>query len=220
MARKTKAEAQLTRSRILDAAEQLFEARGVSRSSLQDIANAAGVTRGAIYWHFQDKGALFNAMMERVRLPLEEAASGLELEPDGGRAPLERLRCLLLATLAHVTGDAQVRRVFEIATHKVEYIDELAAVRQRHLLAVQAHCATIERALLRAGCSPEIARGQALGLHALVAGLIHTWMLDATAFDLVATGRLAIDTHLQGITPTLTRLQDAGARALCPRRRA
>ena len=44
MARRTKADAQATRSGLLDAAEQLFEARGVSRTSLNDIAVAAGAT--------------------------------------------------------------------------------------------------------------------------------------------------------------------------------
>src|SRR3954470_16660398 len=66
MVRRTKEEALATRHSILDAAELLFEKRGVSRTSLQDIAEAAGVTRGAIYWHFQGKEDLFTAMMERA----------------------------------------------------------------------------------------------------------------------------------------------------------
>ena len=72
MARRTKADAQTTRNNLLDAAEQLFQSRGVSHTSLNDIATAAGTTRGAIYWHFKDKADLFNAMMERVTLPLEQ----------------------------------------------------------------------------------------------------------------------------------------------------
>ncbi|MBA4253114.1 MAG: TetR family transcriptional regulator, partial [Comamonadaceae bacterium] len=51
MPRKTKAEAELTRQRLLDAAELLFLERGVSRTPLHEIAAAAGATRGAIYWH-------------------------------------------------------------------------------------------------------------------------------------------------------------------------
>ncbi len=49
MARRTKEEAAATRDSILDAAEQLFVEQGVSRTTLQHIASAAGVTRGAIY---------------------------------------------------------------------------------------------------------------------------------------------------------------------------
>jgi TetR/AcrR family acrAB operon transcriptional repressor len=71
VARRTKEEALATRNRLLDAAELLFQAQGVSQTTLQQIAQQAGATRGAIYWHFKDKADLFNAMMERVILPLE-----------------------------------------------------------------------------------------------------------------------------------------------------
>ena len=66
MVRRTKAEAEATRQALLDAAERLFEARGVSRTSLQDIASAAGLTRGAVYWHFRDKADLFDARYQPV----------------------------------------------------------------------------------------------------------------------------------------------------------
>ena len=71
MARRTREEALETRNRILDAAERVFNEHGVSRTSLASIASAAGVTRGAVYWHFRDKTDLFDAMMQRVVLPLE-----------------------------------------------------------------------------------------------------------------------------------------------------
>ena len=54
MVRKTKEEAEQTRKDILNAARIVFHECGVSRSSLEKIAKAAGVTRGAIYWHFKD----------------------------------------------------------------------------------------------------------------------------------------------------------------------
>ena len=71
MARRTKEDADATRQALLDAAEAVFYAKGVGRASLAEIAQAAGATRGAIYWHFKDKVDLFNAMMDRVTLPLE-----------------------------------------------------------------------------------------------------------------------------------------------------
>ena len=83
MARRTKEEALATRHRLLDAAEVLFQAQGVSQTSLQQIAQQAGATRGAIYWHFKDKADLFNAMMDRVTLPLEAG---------GARRPAARRR--------------------------------------------------------------------------------------------------------------------------------
>ncbi|MDP9108966.1 MAG: TetR family transcriptional regulator, partial [Pseudomonadota bacterium] len=85
MARSTKTEAVETRRRILDAAEQIFHVLGVPRTSLGDIATAAQVSRGAIYWHFANKAELFNAMYERVRLPMEAMVEDAEAEQDAQR---------------------------------------------------------------------------------------------------------------------------------------
>lgn len=120
-----------TRNRLLDAAERLFQQRGVSRTSLHDIAAHAGATRGAVYWHFKDKADLFNAMMERVTLPLEQS---LRPQPDAPAADaLAALRLAVRDTLHQLSTDDQLRRVVEVATHKVDYIDELHAVRERHV---------------------------------------------------------------------------------------
>ena len=92
MARRTKEDALATREALLDAAELVFEQRGVSRTSLSDIAKAAGVTRGAVYWHFKDKADLFTAMMDRVVLPLDESMARLaEVERDPLVQLLERV---------------------------------------------------------------------------------------------------------------------------------
>ena len=72
--RRTKAEAQETREALLDAAERVFFENGVATTSLTEIAQAASLTRGAIYWHFVDKAALFEAVQERGRLPQEHIA--------------------------------------------------------------------------------------------------------------------------------------------------
>ncbi len=193
MVRRTKADAQATRTSILDAAEQVFERQGVSRSSLQDIASAAGVTRGAVYWHFQDKADVFNAMMERAKLPLEEAAQ--QLEACTALSPLERLRQMLGIKLQRLATDPQMQRVFTIATLKMEYVDELQAVQERYREAVSEHLATIARALQGAGIDPR----HAVGVHALMLGLIHAWTLAPDSFDIAADGGRAIDTHLAGL---------------------
>ena len=62
MARKTKEEALETRQNILNAALDVFYKNGVNSSSLEDIAEAAGVTRGAVYWHFKNKMDVFMAL--------------------------------------------------------------------------------------------------------------------------------------------------------------
>ncbi len=208
MARHTKLQAQATRDHILDMAELEFQRRGVSRTSLQDIARAAGVSRGAIYWHFADKADLFQAMLRRVSLPLEQqiARSG----EAGLDDPLAHIRASLLATLHTTVTDPQARRVFEIALHRVEYVDELDIVRERRLSGLRLRVGQLERGLRRAarrdaaaGADPKgwtvPAHAAAIGLHSLLDGLIQNWMLDPGAFDLERVGRQAIDAYLRGL---------------------
>ena len=202
MVRRTKEDALATRNRILDTAECVFERRGVSRTSLNEIALAAGVTRGAIYWHFKDKADLFDAMMQRVLLPLEESIQR-DGDPDGDDA-LAQLRQGLVDALRRIVDDAQVRRVFEIAIHKVEYVDELCAVRDRRIDGCSGHLRRIERTFAAAMRQGRLARrmsahAAALGLHAMVDGLFQNWMLDPQAFDLVRVGGQVFDAYLAGL---------------------
>ena len=202
MVRRTKEEAQATRKLILDTAEVVFHERGVSRSSLNDIAQTAGLTRGAIYWHFKDKADLFNAMMERVTLPLEETA--YKSDDESLADPLAYMRDNFLQALRLTVESPQIRRVFEIATHRIEYVEETRAVRDRHL-AIRDKClAHAERGIglaIRRGLLPRRipAKAAAVGLHALIDGLIQNWMLDPRAFDLVKTGQQVLDAYLAGL---------------------
>jgi TetR/AcrR family acrAB operon transcriptional repressor len=202
MARRTKAEALATRNRILDAAERVFSRRGASRPSLDDIAAAAGVTRGAIYWHFRNKADLFGAMLARVTLPMEEMVgrSGDDALTD----PLGYIRRCMVTVLRKTTDDAQTRRVFEIVCHKCEYVDEMARVRDRYV-EMRADCLgelergvrnAIRRGLLPAGVN---ARSAAVGLHALVDGLISNWLLDPKYFPLAREAEAMVDRYLAGL---------------------
>lgn len=212
MVRRTKEEALETRHRILDAAELIFEQRGVSRTSLQDIAHAAQVTRGAIYWHFKDKADLFTAMMERATMPMEAAYKSFD---PAGDDPLVFIERQVMLTLRITATTPQVRRAFDIATHKVEYVDELLAVRDRRLDCRNECLAEGERVLKCAARRGLIAPGMpvhslALGLHALVDGLIQTWMLDPEAFDLVRVGRQAVRSYIDGMRRPLQKAAPAG----------
>lgn len=202
MARRTKEDAQATRSQLLDAAERLFQSKGVSRTSLNDIALAAGTTRGAIYWHFKDKPDLFNAMMDRVTLPLERTLSLAEV--DTAEDPVLEIRSAMLEALRLIATDAQTRRVLNIATHQVEYTAELSAVQERRVQ-VHGECVVRNRnALARAFAarqrvSPISLEYAALGLQVLVEGLVQQWLLKPSAFELVACGEATLDVYLAGL---------------------
>jgi TetR/AcrR family acrAB operon transcriptional repressor len=202
MARRTKEEAAATRDSILDAAEKLFVEQGVSRTTLQHIASAAGVTRGAIYWHFDDKGALFNAMMERATLPLEAELQVLDEAESSD--PLSDLREYVLAVLRRTVEDPVARRVFEIATLKVEFVDEMDAVRCRRQHGLSQWMARAERRIKLAAEQGLIARDVdaarvALAMWTMIDGMIRNWMFAPQSFDLLELGKCVIDPYMEGL---------------------
>ena len=199
MARRTKEDAQATRAAVLDAAERVFLRRGVTRTSLAEIAQAAGVTRGAIYGHFKDKAALFSAMMERVTLPLEAEIAQVA-QADGGDV-LAQLRERVQVAIRQIVSNAQTRRVAEIAMLMVEHVDDLGELRTRRAQAVQTAVARFALILTKAARQ----RGQRLpasatarALDALLFGLTHHWLLER-GFDLEAEACQAMDAYLRGI---------------------
>lgn len=199
MVRRTKEQALVTRDCILDAAELLFEAKGVSRTTLHNIAEKAGVTRGAIYWHFEDKSALFTAMMDRATTPLEAVLQATDAA--SVTDPLQDVRCWLQTLFDLTANDAKTRRVFEIITHKIEYVDELTGVRDRHVANTRQWLAQAEarlhlaiaRGILKSDLPAQVVARTLLGL---ASGLIHMWLLDPESFDLVQTGSQAVDDYL------------------------
>ena len=205
MARRTKAEAQETRTRILDAAERVFHAKGVAHAGLEDIATAAKVTRGAIYWHFKDKAELFDAMMQRVVLPAEEM---LERAGNGEDAdPLQLLRRATIEVLVRTARDPRMQRVFEIAYHKCEYVGDAVGVRARHIASQNECLRTIEtgfRACVQGGHLPRSVNPKvaAVGAMSLVSGLIANWVLDPSSFPLKRDAEALVDIYFRGLQGT------------------
>lgn len=69
-----KAEARaITRARLVRVARDLFAARGYAGAGTNDVVETAGVTRGALYYHFADKQALFEAVVEEVAAEIVES---------------------------------------------------------------------------------------------------------------------------------------------------
>ncbi len=211
MARHTKEEAQATRGKLLDAAECLFQLQGVSRTSLQDIAVRAGTTRGAVYWHFKDKADLFNAMMARIELPLEgffnQASAPSEpprSRPDATEQPLQHISQAILSALSQIINDPQTRRVLEVATHKVEYVEEHKTIRLRHLAVREGFLARMTQSITAAAEKEKVVLPlppamAALGLHALIDGLAQNWLLDPQAFDLLQAAESSLVIYLTGL---------------------
>ncbi|MGN6231014.1 MAG: TetR family transcriptional regulator [Trinickia sp.] len=203
MVRRTKEEALQTRNRILDAAEQVFYDKGVSRTSLADIAAHAGVTRGAIYWHFENKGDLFTAMFDRVLLPLDE----LKARPADGADddPLARLATVLKWCLQAASTDPRRRRVFDILFLKCEFVEEMGPVKERHQTSMREGVGKIEEDLLLAVEKGQLpadldTRRSALYLHAFVGGFLRDTLLLPAADDFASHIDAFIDACIDALS--------------------
>lgn len=94
-----------TRRALLDAAAELFTERGFARTSLDDIAAVARVTKGAIYHHFASKPGLFEALFDELERSENGAArAAFEAESDPTTGALAALDQFLLACSEPVYG--------------------------------------------------------------------------------------------------------------------
>ncbi|RVD08656.1 TetR family transcriptional regulator [Mesorhizobium sp. M7A.F.Ca.ET.027.02.1.1] len=181
--RRTKAEAERTREAVLAGAIDVFLERGVTRATLEQIASAAGVTRGAIYWHFKDKQEIFIALERRANLPSDELGARLEarLAAEPELDPLAELKDAIEEGLRAFEKDPERSRILTILWLRCDYSEELlpALARQREAdLALQRLFETVigiaaRRDGLAPGWSVETA---ARALLLLVNGSVLDWL--------------------------------------------
>ena len=208
MARKTKQEALATRQHILDVALRLFSQQGVSSTSLVDIARAAGVTRGAIYWHFKDKSDLFGEIWE-----LSESSIGdLEIEyrakfPDD---PLSVLREILVYILEATVVEERRRLMMEIIFHKCEFVGEMALLQQAQRNLCMESYDRIEQVLkdcISAQMLPAklLTRKAAILMRSYISGIMENCLFAPCSFDLKKEARdyVAILLEMFQFCPTL-----------------
>ncbi len=204
MPKRTKAEAEATREALLDAAEVIFLERGVSRTSLEQIARQAGMTRGAVYWHFKNKSDLFHAMLDRVKMPLRQLLDDVE-DAEQPRAPLESLRLATLHALERLQRPRS-RRVHTILFHRCESSSDIDMLELQDRLSCDCYETMVERfqearrtGTLVESIEPEIACRM---LMSMFGGLMHDWLRAPQRYDIGEVGPCMIDTFFERITPT------------------
>ncbi|WP_412480702.1 TetR family transcriptional regulator [Azonexus sp. IMCC34839] len=200
MVRKTKEEAEQTRKDIIEAARRVFHECGVVRSTLEKIAKAAGVTRGAVYWHFENKAELFFAMREDVFAPMIERTDAI-LFSDKFDNPLDAIEASVTEFFRVLEDCSVVREVFEIMISRCEYVDEFAEIEaeigkpaQSFLAKIEAmYLKAAEKGMLREGLVPiDVARDT----WAFTSGMLHLLLSCQRGSDLALHVPSMIKTHM------------------------
>ena len=192
--RRTKAEAKETRQQILLAAERVFYEKGVAHASMEDVARAAGVTRGAIYWHFANRADLVLELYNSLPLPQEELiARELEAENADVLAVLERVGREWLDVLA---ADEHRQRILSILL-RCDTSGEFAAISERQNDIDDEHMQALEAAFAKAQHHGRLfacwtPRSAAAQLRWVIKGLCSEWLLFGRRFDIACEGKEAL----------------------------
>jgi AcrR family transcriptional regulator len=204
MARKTKEDAERTYHALLDAATKLFIHQGIAKTTLNDIATAAGMTRGAIYWHFDNKDAVIRALWERNASTLHDAFT-TELKHLDRDDPAEHFRRIMKELVQSVVSQPELGQAIRIVMHSVEFTDEQTEL-QRFLNAkhVELH-STMEQAFAtlkkrKALSSPLPSTLLSQGFMSYLLGLIHIYLEPGIKkLDLKKSGDQLLDLFLDPI---------------------
>jgi len=199
MPRKTKEEAEETRRRILDSALDLFSEKGYGRTTLNDIAERAGFTRGAVYWHFKDKVELFIAMSDE----LEKTPVVAELF-ERTVNDLQDLRHQLIGYLGLIINDERYRKYYEVVNFKTEWTEELEPVLKRNRQLGREVFNILKKDLTRLKRRGFLAAHvdptrTAIAALALLEGVIALWLFDPGLFSLKTQAERLVDDFLNGI---------------------
>lgn len=208
MARNTKQQAQETRNHIINAAIERFSEVGVSKTSLADIAAAAGVTRGAIYWHFKNKTDLLNeiwAQSDSVMADLE-----IEYQSKYPADPLSVMRAMILYVFDATTRDPRRRALMEIIYHKCEFVGEMATLQlmqQNLYLECYEKIEDVLKQCIRAKQLPDNldTPRAAIIIRGYISGIIENWLFMPESFNLADDAPQLVDTLVEMLIncPTL-----------------
>lgn len=207
--RRTKEEAEVTRDKLLSAALKVFSKKGYATTTLDDIAKEAGVTRGAIYWHFKGgKPEIFtdilNKGFDRVGVLVER------LMAEGG-SPLETLERIMVRLLQFVEEDDDYRAVQEILIFKMSDDPELSLriEDKKHAQeeSVKYLAELIEQARKVGEVSGDVdPMTAAITGYGMLNGIVLLWMVersvtDTPQFSLKDQAASFVKLYLQGLTP-------------------
>jgi AcrR family transcriptional regulator len=191
--RRTKSESEETRQRILDAAETVFLDLGVSRASLDRIAKEAGVTRGAIYWHFANKQELFAAMMGRVHDLHDAVLARSFVNPAD---PLKGVLDWALDVIDLFATEAHTRRVYKIIVTRCEYVGEMQHALEWQCELHDRMAVNLGQVFEAAAASGQLApewspKSAATTVECFMSGMLDNWLrydFDADVAETLRTG--------------------------------
>jgi AcrR family transcriptional regulator len=194
-------EAGQRREQILEAATGLFIEQGYHGLSMRQIAEALGVTKAALYYHFKDKEELFLAVLGAYLEKMEATLNKIQAEPGSNRERISRL-------VEHILSQpGEQNAIIRLASQEMKHIR--AAQRQAFNRVYHEKFIDKIEAMLKAGMQQGEFRGEFQHLDPQVAtwallGLVYPYLDPSPAGEAALPGetiRQILAIYFEGITP-------------------
>ncbi|WP_169314604.1 TetR family transcriptional regulator [Thiothrix nivea] len=125
--RRTNEDAILTRQKLLETALEEFVRVGYERATLQQIAQNAGMTRGAVYHHFASKAQIFSELVHDTSQELDALIAQLRVQ---GVSAQEQLRYVLVGIIRHLAKDSRYEAIARLILLETDGHSDLENVRK------------------------------------------------------------------------------------------
>jgi AcrR family transcriptional regulator len=199
--RRTQEDAELTRQSLLEAALEVFSQKGYASTRLEDVAEAAGVTRGAIYHHFGGKKELFHALFEEASASGDQTVQRAIAE---GGSFLDITRRVLVYSLELLQKNSQFRRITALYLFNAGSSPELADfqrqrgkdMKQQMEGIVGFFQTALAQGEVRSDLDPQIA---ARAFLAYQNGLMLLWLLNPKLVSIENDAQALADVFIRGI---------------------
>jgi AcrR family transcriptional regulator len=184
--KRTREQALATRATLLEAAECVFYEKGLAGATLDEIARRSGVTRGAVYGHFENKLGLLDAIFQAAGRPLDPFAVNLSVCRE---QPVEELVEEIKRCWREATEVPRTARLYALLFNLCESALEAAPFFERVLSASRDAELRIEACLRRAisrSCLPADldAQKSARVIHAALSGLLRRRLMNLAQSNL------------------------------------
>ena len=199
--KKTKEDAALTRKMLLDAALNVFSHKGYAQATLEEVAREAGVTRGAIYWHFSNKFEMFYAVLKELYRKAGERVTKII---DSDQRPVSKLHQLMREFLLIISNEEEFGIIEEVQLFKTRKGEEFSRLYKDHVENVK-----VMRELLTGLIREGIAAGEfdssldpeviIVALLSYMAGIKSAWLSGIANISIAENAETLADIFIKGI---------------------
>lgn len=202
MVRRTKAEAEQTRQQLLEVALSAFSQRGLANVSLKEIAAEAGVTHGALYWHFKNRDELLRQLYFLAESPFE--AQYIEQQQAARQNALDALALYLKGIVLGMAAEPLHQQSYRLFHLQTANRPELALLEEQLVADAEQWRGYIRYFLKQAQKKKELKKKADIdlladSLYLALSGLLDQGLTNPTRFNLKTHGPALVELVMQGI---------------------